>query len=49
MIWPKQDESVIVHSHDDLPVDHEHLLSHNHDGKHSHDYVIDEYHQRWPK
>ena len=49
MIWPKQDESVIVHSHDDLPADHEHLLSHNHDGKHSHDYVIDEYHQRWPK
>ncbi|TID64442.1 MFS transporter [Acinetobacter junii] len=49
MIWPKQDESVIVHSHDDLPVDHEHLLSHNHDGKHSHDYVIDENHQRWPK
>ncbi|MDT0198691.1 MULTISPECIES: MFS transporter [Acinetobacter] len=49
IIWPKQDESVIVHSHDDLPADHEHLLSHNHDGKHSHDYVIDEYHQRWPK
>ena len=49
MIWPKQDESVIVHSHDDLPADHEHLLSHNHDGKHSHDYVIDENHQRWPK
>ncbi|MDH0970933.1 MULTISPECIES: MFS transporter [Acinetobacter] len=49
VIWPKQDDSVLPHSHADLPADHEHLLTHNHDGKHAHDYVIDEYHQRWPK
>jgi H+ antiporter protein len=49
VIWPKQDDSVLAHTHDDLPADHEHLVSNHHNCKHAHEYVIDEYHQHWPK
>jgi ABC-type nickel/cobalt efflux system permease component RcnA len=48
-IWPKQDDLILVHSHDDLPADHEHLVNHKHGKRHEHEYVIDEYHQKWPK
>jgi len=48
-IWPKNDDLVLSHTHDDLPAGHEHLVNHNHNGKHIHEYVIDDYHQKWPK
>lgn len=48
-IWPKQDDLILAHSHDDLPADHTHLINHTHAGKHEHEYVIDEHHQKWPK
>lgn len=45
-IWkPEHDRTVIEHTHDDLAEDHEHVA----EGKtHSHDYVIDDQHRRWP-
>ncbi|MEQ1345517.1 MFS transporter [Acinetobacter seifertii] len=48
-IWPKNDDLVLPHTHDDLPAGHEHLVHHSHNGKHAHEYVIDDYHQKWPK
>jgi H+ antiporter protein len=48
-IWPKNDDLVLSHTHDDLPAGHEHLVNHSHNGKHAHEYVIDDYHQKWPK
>lgn len=48
-IWPKNDDLVLSHTHDDLPAGHEHLANHNHNGQHAHEYVIDDYHQKWPK
>jgi H+ antiporter protein len=49
VIWPKKDDLVLEHTHPDLPQDHEHLLQHNHKGKHEHEFMIDSYHQHWPK
>ncbi|EQM72062.1 MFS transporter [Pseudomonas tohonis] len=45
-IWkPEHDQTLIEHTHDDLTDDNEHVA----DGKtHSHDYVIDDQHRRWP-
>lgn len=45
-IWkPEHDRTVIEHTHDDLAEDHEHVA----EGKtHSHVYVIDDQHRRWP-
>jgi H+ antiporter protein len=48
-VWPKNDSSMLVHTHENLPHDHEHLKLKDNQGLHSHDYLIDEYHQRWPK
>lgn len=48
--WPSHDASAIEHRHDDLPADHPHLQEHaGRDGAHSHAYVIDSLHERWPK
>ena len=45
LLWPRHDAIEIAHSHDDLPSDHPHIA----DGaRHSHAYVIDELHPRWP-
>ena len=49
VIWPKNDNLVLEHTHLDLPEDHEHLLQHNYKGKHEHEFMIDSYHQHWPK
>lgn len=49
--WPKLDPVVLPHVHDDLPPDHPHWKEHAADSGvqgHSHDYVIDELHSRWP-
>lgn len=47
--WPSQDPDHIEHRHDGLPPDHTHLQQHRtENGAHSHRFVIDELHQRWP-
>ncbi len=46
-IWPAEDESVLAHDHPDLPPDHPHLSQHG--PHHSHEFVIDHLHRRWPK
>ncbi|MFN7089062.1 MAG: MFS transporter [Allorhizobium sp.] len=46
-IWPAQDASDLAHDHPDLPPDHPHLT--NHGPRHSHAFVIDEIHLRWPR
>ncbi|WP_336169573.1 MFS transporter [Acinetobacter sp. 161(2023)] len=48
-IWPKNDDLVLSHTHDDLPTGHEHLVNHSHNGEHAHEYVIDDYHHKWTK
>jgi len=48
-LWPSQDEALLPHSHDDLPPDHEHLQQHRINGVHVHEYIIDDYHEKWPK
>jgi MFS family permease len=47
-VWSAQDEMYLAHNHDDLPPEHEHL-QHLVNGIHIHEYVIDDYHQKWPK
>jgi len=47
--WSADDSEVPVHRHDDLPSDHPHLSEGKHsDQGHSHPFVIDEVHRRWP-
>lgn len=48
-IWPAHDPDEISHGHDDLAADHPHWAEHaSSNGKHSHRYVIDDVHPRWP-
>jgi hypothetical protein len=47
-IWPKEDVEVVAHTHDDLPVDHPHLLQGHPGGRAKHAFVIDELHSHWP-
>lgn len=47
--WSADDSEAPVHRHDDLPSDHPHLVEGEHsDHGHSHPFVIDEVHRRWP-
>ena len=46
-IWPAQDASELAHDHPDLPQGHPHLAEHG--AHHSHAYVIDDLHRRWPR
>lgn len=50
-LWPDREPSELPHAHDDLPPDHPHLAGAGQTGgrKHSHAYVIDDEHQRWPQ
>lgn len=50
-LWPSDDPAEVLHTHDDLEAGHAHLESHAVDaqGRHSHAYVIDDEHQRWPR
>ena len=60
-LWPAIDPLPLVHRHDDLPASHPHLASHLASnvaahpggvlsgGEHSHAFVIDDEHPRWPK
>ena len=47
-IWPSEDAEVVAHRHDDLPLDHPHLLEGHPGGRARHAFVIDELHPRWP-
>jgi len=47
--WPANDPDSISHNHDDLPADHPHLRKAHAGGKSSHDFVIDDLHQKWPR
>jgi len=44
-LWPRRDPAEIPHSHDELPAGHPHIAS---GSSHSHAYVIDDLHPRWP-
>ena len=47
--WSADDSEAPVHRHDDLSSDHPHLAESEHsDHGHSHPFVIDEVHRRWP-
>jgi predicted MFS family arabinose efflux permease len=46
LIWPAHDPANIPHRHDDLPADHPHLVAAG--AEHTHPFVIDEQHRRWP-
>ncbi len=45
-LWPYADPAELPHSHPDLPSTHPHLAGNAAD--HSHAYVIDDVHRRWP-
>lgn len=45
-IWPRHDPVEVTHSHDDLPADHPHVTTGH---RHSHAFVIDDLHPRWPE
>lgn len=45
--WPPDDQSVLIHGHEDLPRDHPHFKSHG-VAPHAHPFVIDTLHRRWP-
>jgi MFS family permease len=50
-LWPSDDPAEVPHAHDDLDADHAHLKAHAVDAqrRHSHTFVIDDDHQRWPR
>ncbi|WMC10678.1 MFS transporter [Oceanimonas pelagia] len=45
-LWPKEDPAELAHCHDELPSDHPHLAGGP--KHHTHPYVIDDLHTRWP-
>lgn len=46
LFWPAADPEVISHNHPELDTHHPHLVGSG--GTHSHPYVIDDLHRRWP-
>lgn len=46
-IWPALDLAELPHDHSELPPDHPHFAEHG--PQHSHPYVIDDLHRRWPR
>jgi MFS family permease len=47
IVWPVDDPNIVEHSHDELAVDHPHLVETGH--HHAHIYVIDDLHPTWPR
>lgn len=47
-LWPSVDPSERSHNHDDLPSDHPHIAPDPSSRVHSHNYVIDSLHPKWP-
>ena len=48
LLWPASEPAALEHRHDDLPPDHPHHAEHGAGASHSHPFVIDELHRRWP-
>ncbi|MFO7704179.1 MAG: MFS transporter [Halopseudomonas sp.] len=49
LVWKSaQDQTLIQHSHPDLPADHAHLHG-SHNREHKHPFIIDDLHRRWPR
>ncbi len=46
LLWPREQDHAVEHSHHDLPKDHPHLAG---APIHSHPIVIDDYHPHWPR
>lgn len=46
VMWPARDRDEVEHRHDDLPADHPHITGGL--ASHSHTFVIDDLHRRWP-
>ena len=46
-LWPSVDPHVIEHAHPDLPMSHPHLREQG-GPLHAHNFVIDDWHRRWP-
>jgi hypothetical protein len=45
-LWPADDLAELPHDHPELDPDHPHLAGHA--SRHSHIFVIDDLHPRWP-
>ncbi|MDR9424392.1 MAG: MFS transporter [Marinobacter sp.] len=45
-LWPADDPLEISHVHDDLPEDHPHIKETG--ARHTHPYIVDDWHRRWP-
>ena len=49
ILWPKSGESILAHTHPDLPANHPHFTQYQQHGKsHAHVFVIDDEHRVWP-
>ena len=51
-LWPRHDPDVVPHVHADLPEDDDHLADavwSEAGYEHSHGYVVDDRHPKWPK
>lgn len=48
VLWPVPDETVLAHTHPDLPSDHPHLKDAATGCRHRHSFVIDDLHHGWP-
>lgn len=48
-LWPSNDPAEVPHTHDDAAAGHRHGPAVDAQGRHSHAYVIDDEHQRWPR
>lgn len=48
-LWPSADPDTLSHDHGDLAPDHPHLRDAHGGRATSHDFVIDDLHQRWPR
>jgi MFS family permease len=50
VLWPRRDPEAVTHTHDALKPDDPHLIEHPLEGgAHTHAYVIDGRHHRWPE
>jgi MFS family permease len=47
-VWPYDDTDTIPHTHPELPASHPHIQGHKGSRHHSHVFVIDALHRRWP-
>jgi len=43
-LWPTEDPEVLEHTHNNLPLDHPHLMG---ERRHAHAFVVDDEHPRW--